>query len=342
MIDTIKIISMINLKTYTIIKSLSKTKTSYDNKTGEIFYSIVNDNLSGSYSSSLSIKIGEGAKYNFFDMYYIEIEGSYHKLMKGYNSHNGYYNPVQISIELIKIVENEYNIKLPKLKHWFIQRIDIAICYDLKNQANVETYINNLSSCNYPRRKLKHYEDESIYLTGSTSTLKIYNKKKEFIKHDIKKFDGTDFNLYDYLDKIEGFIRFECEIKKPKLKYIFKTNYLRIYCTNYEMFKNIWNTEFRRFFKIIESDLNIVNEKELVKNRLNSLYGSVRAKNLFNFYLLILLEGLQEIKKSTNKSMYYKNIADLKKANIDFTQKLGVNLQNEKVNFNPFEQAEIL
>lgn len=59
MIDTIKIITMINQKTYSIIKSLSKVKMSYDNETGEIFYSIINDSLTGSYSSSLSIKIEE-------------------------------------------------------------------------------------------------------------------------------------------------------------------------------------------------------------------------------------------------------------------------------------------
>ena len=50
---------MINQKTYSIIKSLSKVKMSYDNETGEIFYSIINDSLTGSYSSSLSIKIEE-------------------------------------------------------------------------------------------------------------------------------------------------------------------------------------------------------------------------------------------------------------------------------------------
>lgn len=275
-------------------------------------------------------------------MYCIEIEGSYHKLVKGYNSHNSYYNPIQISIELIKMVENEYKIKLPKLKYWVIQRIDIAICYNLENQYNVQTYINNLSFCNYPRRKLKHYEDESIYLTGSTTTLKIYNKKKEFIKHDIKKFENTDFKVVDYLNKIEGFIRFKCEIKKQKLRNLFDTNYLRVYCTNYDIFKNIWINEFKKFFKIIEGDLKLVNDKQLVKDRLNSLYGNVRAKNLYNFYLLILLDGLQKMKKRTNKSMYYKNIADLKKANIDFTQKLDMNLQDAKISFNPFEKKEIL
>ena len=126
------------------------------------------------------------------------------------------------------MVENAYHISLPTLKHWFLQRIDIAICFDLQNQYNVETYIDNLSSCRFPKRKLKHYEGESIYLTGSTTTLKIYNKLREFKKHDYKKFKDSNFDIFKYLEQIKGFIRFECEIKKKKLKYLFHKDFIRI------------------------------------------------------------------------------------------------------------------
>ena len=71
------------------------------------------------------------------------------------------------------------------------------------------------------------------------------------------------------------------------------------------------------------------------------MYNKKRAKNLFNFYLLISIQGLQEIRRETNRSMYYKNIADLKKANIDFSQKLDVDLTNNIINFNPFKEKEI-
>ena len=71
------------------------------------------------------------------------------------------------------------------------------------------------------------------------------------------------------------------------------------------------------------------------------MYSSTRAKNLFNFYLLILVQGLQEIKRCTSKSTYYKNISDLKKAHIDFTQKLEVDMTDNTIIFNPFESQEI-
>lgn len=274
-------------------------------------------------------------------MYYLEVEGSYHKLKKGYNSHNGFYNLPFICYELIKMIENNYNITLPSLQHWFLQRIDIALCFDLKCQNNVTSYINNLNSCNYPRRNLKHYEGESVYLTGSTSTLKIYNKLKEFKKHDLKKFRNSNFNIENYLQEIQGFIRFECEIKKPKLKKLYNTNYVRINKINYEDLKEIWKQEFQKFFKLIENDFSIIRNKEETQKRLNSMFTPIRAKNLFNFYLLILVEGLQEIKRRTDKSTYYKNISDLKKANIDFSQKFEVNMIDNRISFNPFESEEI-
>ena len=72
------------------------------------------------------------------------------------------------------------------------------------------------------------------------------------------------------------------------------------------------------------------------------MYKKVRAKNLFNFYLLIQVQGLQTIKNETNRSMFYKNIADLKKAKIDFTQKFTLDMEYNSIWFNPFESQEIL
>ena len=123
------------------------------------------------------MRVGCGVKYGFVNQgYFIEIEGSYHKIVKGYNSHNGYYDLLFISESLINIVELSYNIKLPDIDKWYLQRCDIAICFDLDNQNNVKSYINSLSRCNYPRRNAKFFYDESIYLSGTTTTLKIYNK----------------------------------------------------------------------------------------------------------------------------------------------------------------------
>ena len=56
---------MINENTYKKISNNSIVKTAYNSSTGEIYYKIINDKLEGSYSSSLSVRVGEGVKYKF-------------------------------------------------------------------------------------------------------------------------------------------------------------------------------------------------------------------------------------------------------------------------------------
>ena len=138
MIDTIKIYCEIPLELYTQVYNKSIVKSSVNRKTGELMYEVINDHLEGSYSSKLSVRVGCGSKYSFCNLgYFIEIEGSYHKIKLGYNSHNGFYDLQCICKELIEMVENSYNIKLPKIENWYLQRCDIAICYNLQNQKKV-------------------------------------------------------------------------------------------------------------------------------------------------------------------------------------------------------------
>lgn len=342
MIDTIKIYAEIDKETYDKIKSVSIVKSSinYNNRT--ILYEIINDHLQGSYDSSLSIRVDSGVKYGFVEKgYCIEVEGSYHKIICGYNSHNGYYDLEFVADNLIQMVELSYNIELPNLKYWFLQRIDIAICYDLKKQENVKSYINSLSRCSYPRRNAKFYFDESLYLSGTTTTLKIYNKLIEFKKHDIKKFSKSKFDLDKYMDFIQGFIRFECEIKKKMLKKVYNEKHIKIIDVEYEELKNIWKEEFMKLLKLVDSDLKIVRFREEVKERLNKLYKTSKANRLYNFYCAIQLNGLIDTKQNTSSSVYYRNIEELRNANIDFSQNYKVK-EIKMYYFNPFECKEVV
>lgn len=341
MIDTIKIYCEINKEIHDKIKSLSIVKNSIDNSKNELLYEVINDHLQGSYDSRLSVRVGCGSKYGFANLgYYIEIEGSYHKLVRGYNSHNGYCDLHFISKSLIEIVELSYNIELPSFDNWYLQRCDIAICYNIEEQENVKSYINSLSRCQYPRRNAKFYYDESLYLSGTTTTLKIYNKMLEFKKHDIKKFNTSDFDLKNYLEYIKGFIRFECEIKKKMLTSIYNKKHIKIIDVNYEILKEVWCDEFMKLLKFIKNDLKIVRGREEVKERLNNLYKSNKASRLYNFYCAIQLNGLIDTKENMSKSVYYRNIKELKEAKIDFSQSYKI----EECNlfyFNPFEFKEV-
>ncbi len=342
MIDTVKIYTEIDKKLHDEIKSMSIVKSSIDNYTNELQYEIINDHLEGSFDSRLSVRVGCGSKYKFSKLgYFIEIEGSYHKFTCGYNSHNGYYDLQFLSKSLINIVELSYNINLPDIKYWYLQRVDIAICYDLKAQENVKSYINSLSRCNYPRRNVKFFYDESVYLSGTTTTLKIYNKLLEFKKHDIKKFINSDFDLINYINTINGFIRFECEIKKKMLLKLKKEKHIKIIDIKYNDLKNIWSDEFMKVLQFIKNDLKIVRGREDVYNRLTHLYKPSKANLLFNFYCSIQLNGLKDVKLKMSSTTYYRNIKDLKEAKIDFSQSYKVE-EKELFYFNPFQYREVV
>lgn len=341
MIDTIKIYTMIDKKIYDTIKRKSTIKSSVDYATGEIHYNIIHAELVGSYDNSLNIRPDYGAKFGFKDKYVLSIEGSYHKIINGYNSHNGYCNLISIVNWLIKSVEHTYKVKLPGLQHWFLQRIDIAIVFDLGTNENVRKYINNLSLCNYPRRNIKHYQDESIYTSGTTTTLKIYNKLLEFRKHDMKKLFNFSFNIDNYLKEIDGFIRFECEIKKKTLEKIYSKKYVRVRNVKYSDLKNVWSDEFMKLLNFFDSDLTIVRKKEDVRNRLLTVYGKTKGNNLYSFYSSIMLDGIREVKNNTARRTFYRNIKLLKEANVDLSQKYKLTIENETINFNPFEWKEV-
>lgn len=342
MIDTIKIFTMIDEKTYLTIKQKSTVKSSVDYSTGELHYNIINAKLVGSYDNSLNVRPDFGSKYGFADRYSLSIEGSYHKIINGYNSHNGYYDLQKIVKWLIGAVEYTYKVKLPSIDHWFLQRIDIAIVYDLNNNSNVKKYINNLSMCTYPRRNIKHYQDESIYCSGTSTTLKIYNKMLEFKKHDMKKLFKFNTDIDNYLHTIDGFLRFECEIKKKKLEDLYSKKFIRIKNVKYDDLRNVWSEEFMKLLKFFDSDLTIVRKKEAVKERLVFLYGKVKGDNLYSFYSRIILDGVEQVKKSTSKATFCRKIKELKNANIDLSQRYELNLENDIIDFNPFECKEVV
>ncbi len=344
MIDTVKIYAEIDKTTYDIINNKSIVKTALNKETGEELYNIINGHLEGSYSSSLSVRVNCSAKYHLTKTgYIVEVEGSYHKLQLGYNSHNGFYDLQLICCGLINIVNKGYNVTLPNISEWYLQRCDIAVCFDLKSQLYVCNYINNLSCCNYARRKVKFYSNESLYLSGTTTTLKIYNKLLEFKKHDMKKFVDTDFNLLDYINNIKGFIRFECEIKKKILEKVYGVKHIKCIDVKYEELKNVWSDEFMKLLKFVRNDLEIVKNRNEVFERLKKYYKNSKAINLYNFYLMCCTDGLDNVKKRVCKSVYYDRIKCLKELNIDLSQKYDlIEYDNNIVDFNPFTYQEVV
>ena len=345
MIDTVKIYAEIDKDIYDKIYFNSIVKSSFDNSTGELFYNITTGFLTGSYDNRLSVRVDSGVKYSFVDKgYSIEIEGSLHKFLKGFNSHDGYYDLDFVCKSMIRLVELAYFIKLPVYDKWFIQRCDIAICYNLHTQENVQKYINSLSSCKYPRRCPKFYFNESLYFSGTTTTLKIYNKLLEFKKHDLLKLSKNGFNVFKYTDKIKGFVRFECEIKKKMLKLFYGKNLknIQVKKVKYNDLKKIWSEEFMKILKFVNNDLSIVRGREEVFERLMQIYRPCKASRLFSFYCSLIILGQDNIFSKYSSSTYYRNISNIKNARIDFSQTIKFDDYDDIIYFNPFELKEVV
>lgn len=145
------------------------------------------------------------------------------------------------------------------------------------------------------------------------------------------------------MDKIKGFIRFECEIKKKMLKNIYNNEKnIKLINIKYEDLKKVWCDEFMKVLQFIKNDLEIVRCREEVYKRLNELYKPSKANLLYNFYCAIQLNGLIDVKRITTSSTYYRNIKELKQAKIDFSQNYKIEKIENIFYFNPFEYQEVV
>lgn len=101
MIDTTKFYCVIDSDTRDVIESQMERYIHEDLSTGEVLSLFTRGSLLGSFDSRCSISTDIAEKYNLRG-YVLIVEGSYHKFVKGYNSHNGFY-------DLNEILKRFYN-----------------------------------------------------------------------------------------------------------------------------------------------------------------------------------------------------------------------------------------
>ena len=158
----------------------------------------------------------------------------------------------------------------------------------------------------------------------------------------MKKLNENGFPVLKFLPVIQGFIRFECEIKKKKLEQEYKKKYIRVKEINYRELEKIWRDEFMKMIRLFEKDMEVVRKKQDVERRLKTFYKEKKANILYNFYLSIMVDGLENVKSRTKKSTYYDNIKSLKDANIDFSQSTNINFDEHFIDFDPFSYPEVI
>lgn len=327
MIDTIKIYAPITDDIYNKVRNRTEVvKQGINIADDKIIYEVVNDHLLGSYDSSLSVRVCDGAKYGFGSNV-IELEGSPHKIYRGQNAFNGFYDFVNCCSFLVGLAEYNYDILLPDLCNFYVSRVDISKCFDLQTRENVKNYIDNFRLLHFPRRKLEHYSS-TVYFPGSTTTLKFYDKYADFFVHDMKRIveynKNSDFcfDIDNYLNKIKGFVRFECEIKSRCINNMcdmYKIDRC-ILNFNYDMFLDVFDKEFKKIFKDCDENMNKIYEKNDVHDRLFDYYKPRLANLLYSMYINLVSDGFESTKKDFTKSSFYRNLKYLTDVGVDYTQ----------------------
>ncbi len=340
MIDTIKIYASVSDEAFKKIEASTDTTAKFNLGKEEIYYKISKGTVKGSYDSNLNCRPRE-SMYGRKNV--IELEGSYHKLVRGYNSHNGFYDIKEVVNGIIALCENFYKVSLPTIDNWYVQRIDLSYVYDLETQENVIAYINNNRYLEFPRRRTQYFLNECVYFAGSRTTLKIYNKLLEFDKHDRKKLlKFNEFNVEKYRNEIKGFVRFECEIRCKKIKELLGVNWIKY--IDLDVLENFVIGEFMKLFKINDKNICLVRNQNDVKNLLYERYKECKARRLFGFYLTCINDGIENVHSQFSSSSYHRNIKELKECGIDFTQQAFVVEEKATVekfiDFVPFTQSK--
>lgn len=321
MIDTVEIMSpelddilLSNIRS----KSLELQKLDVD--TGEVYYRLTTRELIGSYDSKLSVRIIQGNK--------IKIGGSIHKFLMGHNCFNGPENIQECCKYLINIVQAELKINLPCWEEWELMRVDVAYCFDMGGQYEVEELINSLRGCTFPRKKPLNFGTNGMYFPGAATTFKIYYKGAEFKKHDLSRLmKYANVDVYAIKQIADRLVRFECEIRKRKMKYDKIDNRLKY--INNDYFINVYKDEVLKIYKEGESDMEIVKNVIDVRERLKYCYKTRKANSLFNYWSRIQIEGENTVKNNIPESSWYRIKKDLAAAGVSLKGNLMIKTYEE-------------
>lgn len=318
MYDTIKLKSpIISNDLADTIKQECILRSGLDIKTGEYIYSITTGTLEGSYDNKVSIRVMDDTVE--YKGQFVMVEGSINKLLFGNNIEgDNRLKDINLCIKLfVEFVENNLKIVLPDYLDWIIMRVDYSINYKI-GEKNLLSWFEQMNNIYYPRRRVLRFGNETIMFPGSTTTVKFYDKFKEYKKHDYKILKNIDANKADELLFFsKGILRAEVEIKKRKIEYdLDKKNPTLKDIKNYK-FKDIYYNEIKKILKVGE-EMKICNDSLKVEKRLKNKYGYSLGDILFSTWLKLTVLGYDKLKNTTPSSTFYRHISKLKDAGVSW------------------------
>lgn len=354
MIDTITLESpFIDEETSKVLELKSIVKKAVNMQDNNIIYEFTNASLKGSYDSKISIQIrkekwvkypGNSTPVKIKTKPYLRVEASVHKLVFGTNCIGGV-NDFRTSVYiLIMFIEKSFNVKLPDPLDWVVRRIDYAKNYYMHKDDKKE-YFKALNLITYPRRETNRYGTSGILLSGTSTSIKVYDKYKDYLKHDKKRLKKvaleqiyeTDKNkileFIKYLDvQTENIIRFEVEIKYKKFKYDFNKHNedVKVKEVTQAYIENIFINEVNKLLQISKESRETYYKNNDVLSILKRKYSSRKANSLYSFWLQYQTMGKEFTIENYSKSTFYRLRKELRDNGISLTTS-DVKIQETKV-----------
>ena len=316
------------------------------NETGEMQWEMTRTSLQGSFDSRIMVKpmykdfskSKSGRVEEHPSPPYVIVECSIPKAMHGQNVY-GVIEDMQTACENVRtLLQQLMGIELPHTGNWTVQRVDWAESFRLPYQA-VQEFFEGIYHVAFPRRKMQKYGNESIFVPGTTTTIKIYHKGPEFQKNDSKRLAWVLRNLFfqnrplnspsDWAQRqayrkvaaiqrlANNRLRAEVEIHAEKLDYDFGHK-PKVREVTTEYLQAVFDKEMARLLREGREGVNVVRSSLAVRDRLEARFSPELAGLLHGFWLGMSTHGEDDMKKRSTRATFYRRRKQLVDAGVSW------------------------
>lgn len=322
MLDTVKLRSpALTEREARAVEQLLQRRTCVDLRTGELLWEFTSGPLLGTWDHRMSLRVErqEWVKLPHRAQPVLEpcqpflvLEGSIHKALLGHNVYGGprdVYGPVRWFVDQLG---HGLGVELPDGADWVCRRIDWAHVYDLGSVEAVQEFVSYLHNARFPRRKVGRYDDESIMVSGTTTSVKLYHKGPEFQKHDrgrVARFGDAEA----LQARANMLLRTEVEIHARTLDDEYPDS-PAAGLVSVQWIDDLHNRDMGRLMREGACYMGTVRTAAAVKRRLYEVYSPARASALWGTWLELSALGERSARQRLKRTTFYRHRQELQRA----------------------------
>lgn len=309
-------------------------------------WSVTRTDLRGSFDSKIMVKpldteFVTDAKGRLTEqpcMPYLMVECSIPKVFTGQNVYGAFEDFPAACTQLIDLLQRLLGIPLPEAGRWRVERVDWAENFRLPFDA-IGEFFQGMHAAGFPRRKVHKHGRESIFIPGTTTTIKLYHKGPEFAVHDRHRLKRAYANMFSETHRdpkdpayagrrstaiVEALqrlansrLRVEVEVKGEKLAHHFGVKPM-VMDVSADFLREVWDREIGRLMREGERDSNTIRESFAVKDRLHRDYAGTLASRLYAFWVDMAKNGEDEARRGYSRPTFYRYRKLLQEAGVSW------------------------